>query len=508
MPRKTALLAAFNGLNVDIEQNLLSFQDLVKAENADIIEGGKLEKRRGTEFINSSSLNGKVVQFIEWPRNDGTVIRLGGLKPDSGSNNHLIRFNADQTTTSIYTGLSQKRIGYFFYNNVLYMVDGSKYTQWDGSGSVSEVQPTTTDAQGNPVTDADLTNIKKCTSAVRHPKSMRFFFAGDGTPNVYYTEQGMSNYGKLANVVVPTTGDGPAIGLAIFVDAVIAIYQRTFWVWRGIDPTEDAIWEKIPVTEGTLSPFTTENGINQFEWLGSGSGYWAMAPALIGAAMTINPNQSLLANLAENEFSKIVEAVKNKDLAASAFDTRKRLTYIAYCDDSALDYNNKILVRKTDTNAVTQYTGLKVYDILYATDGEVWLGTDNYAVKLSDIRRDAQFDGTYAPVNFAIRTPNSSFGEPFKYKWVHKLAVAFKNPYYEDYALQIKLYVDDIAVLDTTYIPTDTDGDVIRVIFTDFKNALGKTVSVEVTNDQIETETVIYGMELEYEVLRKYGGVL
>jgi hypothetical protein len=341
--------------------------------------------------------------------------------------------------------------------------------------------------------------------AVWHPTSFRVFFAVDGSNKLYYSEKNDPRWVKKTGYVVPTTGDGPIKGLGLSMDAVVVFFQRGAWVWNGQDPASDATWKRLPLTEGTESPATIENGTNQMEWLGTGSGYWGMAPAMLGATTVLNPSQSLLANLAEKKVTNYLKNIKNRELACSAYDTRERKCYIAYCDDSSLGYCNKMLIRNTDIpGSFTRLVGQQIYDLLYTSSGELWIATENYIVKRQEHYKQALSDGTYGAISMDIKTPGSVLGNPYREKQVHSLSVGFLNPG-AGYELNVTLYVDDVAVFTTTYITTADEGSYIMARFTDIYDAIGTRFSVEITNNQVETKTVIYEIALQHSLASNYG---
>ncbi|MGD9154383.1 MAG: hypothetical protein PVG90_02635, partial [Bacillota bacterium] len=418
----------------------------------------------------------------------------------------ILPYSVTITYDSTYENVDaeKKRSGVFSLKDVLYLLTGKNYLQYTGS-AVTEVAEETEDEEGGEVTDCDLDPIRGCTMAVWHPSSFRCFFAGDGSNKLYYSERNDPRWVKKAGFTVPTTGDGPITGLALFMDAVVAIFGRIAWVWNGQDPASDAIWKRLPLTEGTESPATIECGTNQLEWLGTGSGYWAMAPAMIGATTIVNPSQSLLANLAEKKVTNYLKNIKNRELACGAYDTRERKSYIAFCDDASLGYCNKMLIRFTDVpGSFTLLTGQQIYDLLYTSEGELWIATENYIVKRHEHYQRALTDGTYGPITMDILTPASVLGNPYRQKLVHSLSVGFYNPG-TGFELNITLYVDGTAVFTATYTTTDDDRDYIMARFTDIYDAIGTRFAVEITNDQLDMKAVIYEIALQYSLTSNYG---
>ena len=422
------------------------------------------------------------------------------------SPSQILEYSVTITYDSTYEEIDaeKKRSGTFSLKDILYLLTEENYLQYDGS-AVTEVAEETEDDQGAEVTDCDLDPIRGCTMGLWHPTSFRCFFAGDGSNKLYYSERNDPRWVKKAGYVVPSTGDGPIKGLALSMDSVVVFFQRSAWVWGGQDPSSDATWKRLPLTEGTESPATIENGTNQMEWLGTGSGYWAMAPAMIGATTVINPSQSLLANLAEKKVTNYLKDIKNRELACSAYDTRERKCYIAYCDDASLDYCNKMLIRNTDIpGSFTLLTGQQIYDLLYTSSGELWIATENYIVKRHDHYKQALTDGTYGAIAMDIRTPASILGNPYREKQVHSLSVGFMNPG-AGFELNVKLYVDDVAVFEETYVTINGEGNYIMARFTDIYDAIGTRFAVEITNSQAATKAVIYEVALQYSLASNYG---
>jgi hypothetical protein len=419
----------------------------------------------------------------------------------------ILVYNVTITYDSDFTAVDtkDKKIGTFSLLDTLYLLTGTNYLQYDGDATIEEVKEQTEDEEGNEVTDCDLDPIRGCTMAIWHPTSFRVFFAGDGSNKLYYSEKNDPRWVKKAGYVVPTTGDGPITGLALFMDAVVVFFQRSAWVWNGQDPASDATWKRLPLTEGTESPATIECGTNQLEWLGTGSGYWAMAPAMIGATTVVNPAQSLLANLAEKKVTNYLKNVKNRGLACGAYDTRERKSYIAFCDDSSLSCCNKMLIRNTDIpGSFTLLTGQQIYDLLYTSNGELWIATENYIVKRYEHYKQALPDGTYGAIAMDILTPASVLKNPYRQKWVHSLSVGFLNPG-AGFELTITLYVDGTTAFTTTYTATDDDGDYIMARFTDIYDAIGTRFAVGITNNQAATKAVIYEIALQYSLVSNYG---
>jgi hypothetical protein len=114
MPKDMLRISQFQGINVDVDEALMETYELVKADNAEIIDNGKLAKAQGSEFVNQTSLAGKVIQMFEWARDDGTVLRFARVYSDNSGfgSVSLVRVFDDGTAETIYNESVERKTNF------------------------------------------------------------------------------------------------------------------------------------------------------------------------------------------------------------------------------------------------------------------------------------------------------------------------------------------------------------------------------------------------------------
>ena len=493
MPRASYIDYKFQrGWQADLSPVMASKEELVLADNAYVMDRGGIKQRFGTEALNTTALGGQVEQIIEWPRDDGSFVLMAII--NDGTNINLCKINPDWTTTTIQA-INNTRIPHFFLFDKFYFIDpGTEYYVYDGS-TCSAVTP-------NPESDCDLTPIKRCKFAFWHSKSMRIFFAGDSQegPALYYSEYNQPDYVKADSVVYPTRADGPIKGLSVLMDAVIVGYRFSNWVWRGIDPAVDTIWERLPTSHGPLNGdcFTvTTNSLSMV----SEAGIFAMSPSIIGVPMEAEVGSNFIVNISKNRVNSIINSIKGEDKVRTIFDNDTGLYMIAYCDDAS-GRNNKILAFDWDLKAFANYTGLKVNDFCKRANGDLLLAIKDYILRVvPDGTEDRDDTGTAKIINFDIKTPKYNFNLPLRKKRVSYVYVLFKN-FGPQHELDIKLYVDDEAKEAYTIKGDDDYSGIIthrkKLDYT------GNYFQLEIINDQY-SEVELYGVGFDYEQVPTVG---
>ena len=240
----------------------------------------------------------------------------------------LVKVNADGSKTNIQQ-LTSTKIGYFFFQDKMYFTDGAEYYVYNGT-TVSAVTP-------DPDEQNDLTPIKKCKFMIRHPKSFRFFAAGnpDDKSALYFSEPNQPGFFRKTSVMFPVSGEGPITGLTVFGDAVMVFFKHSIWIWRGLDPDVDAIWEKIPTGVGTDSNDSIALTTNSLTFLGEG-GIYAISPAILSYTITLQPGQDLVTTLAANRVEAITRNIGKPDVASAVFDASNQRYMLAYAEGKML----------------------------------------------------------------------------------------------------------------------------------------------------------------------------
>jgi len=388
------------GLNVDSAPDLMKDNELAVARNA-IIAQGFAPKRVGFDKFNATSFKvGETDQHVEslfeWRRNNGDTFIMAVV----GLVLKKIAYPAG-TVTDVKT-LSAAEIGSFVYADKFYFTGKDagvdKYWVYDG----------TTLAEVTAAAGADLTNIKKCRDFTWHPSSQRIFAAKDpDNPNrLYWSALGdPTNFKSLADFVVPTTGDGPVMALENFGDSMVAFFGSSAWAWTGVDPTSDAKWQRIPITNGTVSKNAVCMTPNTLSYVDIG-GVLAMNLGATNYSIVAVTGQNVQNDISRDKVSKIVREMLHRSTIHSIYDKVNDRLLIAYGDDSANARNNKMLVYQWKQKAWSIWDGLTVNCLLQVSDGTVLVGSKNYILKRTDgLYKDFDVDtGAYKAIAWEVET--------------------------------------------------------------------------------------------------------
>ncbi len=367
---------------------------------------------------------------------------------------------------------------------------------------------------GSPLrADNDLAPIRRCRFLVRHPKSFRIFAAGDSQDPaaLYYSEPNEPAYFQATSKVYPTTGDGPVTALALFGDAVLVFYRHSVWIWRGLDPADDAIWEKLPTGQGTVADRSIALTQNSLTFLGTG-GLYAISPAILSYTITLAPGEDLIANLAANRVTSAIRSIEHPEKCCAVYDPYNERYLLAYCDDPAIQRNNRVLVYDWNLHAFTRYTGLFVNDFCYRHSGDLLAATDGYILKMNEGYRD------YGdrPVLLKVATKPYNLDYPFHKKRMTRLFVSFRQSEVDVCRIDSRIKVDDVVLLELrdatvydSFVWGDKWGEMWgwrNLVTTRMKiSGSGHRVQVELSNTQIDMPTTIYGIAFEYRPIRAKG---
>lgn len=395
------------GWNADAVPELLADNELTQADDVDLdLRGGVNRRKAWMRIDDGISVTGTMYQLIEWPRNNGSLVLLG--VHDSA----LVEIEGGGSLSTVQT-LAGQHIGHCVFNDRFYFTDGSEYRTYDGS-SVSVVSP-------DSATDNDLGPIKRCKWLLWHPSSFRIFAAGDtmNPATLYYSEPNKPNYFKNTSKMVPTTGDGPIQGIALFGDAVVVFFRNSVWAWRGSDPMTDATWQKLPVPHGTQSPDTIALTPDSLTYLGD-RGLYAMTLPLLGYSIVTSPDRGLVPNIAENKVTSVMSAISNKSTASGVYDPTTGKYYLAY----SIGLESYVLVFDWALGAFTRYTVPgKVHSLVRRQDGTILIGLKGAIAALSGIGDD--YTGPVMPV---IQLAYRNLGIPLVTKKLWKVHVGGNVP--------------------------------------------------------------------------------
>lgn len=425
------------------------------------------------------------VENIPQPLNDTAVRRYyrynigdgGSILPTSNSNTGLVVRVITDPTVTMLTDM-----------NSLASKGGESYRLPD-IGSLPFVMPPT----------------PKAKFLVRHTKSNRIFMAGNITDKsaLYYSEPNNPSIIKSTSRMYPTTDDGEITGLATFVDAVVVFFKRSIWVWRGIDPEIDAIWQKVPVGDGTISSNTITQITQVLTYLSSG-GILGISPAAIGMNADIKLGNSYVIDFTANKVSSIIKTATNFEKSVAAYDPRAKKYLLAYCDNST-GINNKILVFDETLGAFSVWEGISANDIFCRTNGDVLIASKNYILKF-DESSYSDIDvttGEAVPIKFEAEI-RSSFNAPLIRKMFTKVWTQIGGVGEEELQqYHIEVRVDNDVVVTKT-INVEPSNDQYVVINERFR-AVGKQLSVKVIHDEIDKGFSLYGIGVDVTPVKSYG---
>lgn len=321
--------------------------------------------------------------------------------------------------------------------------------------------------------DNDLTPIKKCQYVIRHPKSYRIFAAGN--PNdpkaLYFSEYNDPEYFKEISVLYPTTNDGPIQGLAVLDEMLAVFFEHTIWVWRGIDPATDAVWEKLPVKHGTYNHKTIETTQGSLIFLDTGGIY------------ALNSSKGIQ-NITDNKVAKEINNIENGSYVTSKYDPNNHRLLVGYSDIGGR--NDKILTLDWNIGAYSRWTSLSPNDFCYTRDGELLMATDNYIKKMN------QSNGTNS-INFHIKSKKLNLENPYYHKLIKNLFLTF-DTLPDGVTITANILFDD-----STVETLDITNKAVR------KKILEKGLKLQLEIQEDSTENIIlFNWGLEYEIVNTY----
>lgn len=547
------------GINRDVSPELMGENELERALNVEIGASGGLRKRKGTEKFNNASYNAQVEQIIEWVRRDGTTILLAvvgdqlvRLQPDG------TQVNLKQISTAKLPYVIVQDNLFFIDSNEYYVYDGNKITHArpkielvnrNGAFQVGEkikgtkivdqetvetgtamidliegeylgvsdvlgkfeLEDTITgETSGATATinylepgvdeENSLSDIKKCKFIIRHPKSFRVFFAGnpEDISAVYFSEYNDPVFVRGSSRVYPSTSEGRAMGFKMLMDALIVFYRYGAWVWRGVDPTSDAIWEKLPTSQGTVSEETIQLTTDSLTSLAPG-GLFIMTPSIIGIPMNMEAGKNFIQNIAQNRVSNLLKQITYPTKATAVFDSENEVYLLAYCDDNS-GRNNKVLMFDFKTGGFAVHS-LRVNDFCVRQNGEILIAAENYILRLNHGYSDIWSDGAEHPIEFDVLTKQFSLDMPFEHKKVERLTLSFRN-FGAIHELLVQLIADGTVKKEFTIRGDSTISDL--VIHREKVSVVGKRFQVRICNSQF-SEVEIYAIGFEFSVVPTVG---
>lgn len=491
MPKQIEFDSNFSkGLNTDVSLGVVSKEELIEAKNIDIMPRGGFKKRNGITSINSSAYTEKTTQLINFPMPNGQEQLLAIM------NKTLYKINKTDGAKTQIKSLNNDRVPYFFLQDYLYFIDsGYEYYRYDGT-NVEAVPP-------NSDTTNDLSKIRKCKFAIYHTPSMRIFFAGnsDDPSAVYYSEYNDPTFVKATSAIYPTRNQGPVVALEVIMDALIAFYNYSGQVWRGIDPAQDAIWEAFPTNHGPINADLTNLTTDSLSIVSKG-GIMKLSPSIIGVPMDSEVGSKYIQNISKDKVNNILGKITNEEISKSIFDPDENKYYVSYCDDGT-GSNNKLLVFDWERQSYSEYTNVNINDFCKLVDGGLMLAGDDYIGYFNDNYTDS-LCGSDNIINLNVLTPVYTFGRPIRNKLVSRIFVLYKN-FGINSEIIIQLLVDGEVKQEFTAAGKDNQKEYL--VLRKKTNWKGRDFQLRIKNSQY-SPTEIYSIGFVYSDAETGGDIL
>ena len=318
--------------------------------------------------------------------------------------------------------------------------------------------------------DVDLSNIRKCTMLEMHNKSNRFFATGNpADPSaIYYSELLEPDNFKGYSVVYPTTNDGPVQGIETLNDMLLVFYKNSVWAWRGIDPQQDAVWEKLPLLHGTYNGKTLQLTQNTLTFID------------LDGIYSLNSMKEAR-NVTEEKVSNVIKSIANKGKIQAIFNSAESKYILAYAETDS--NSNKLLVGDWTLGSYAIWEIPDMTDLVYTLDGEVYLSSGNEIL--------TQNDSYDTNVTMRIRTKEVLLQNPYSDKLITRVYVSLSN--YTP-STTLKVILDD-GVTKTFDVTSKTQRFDIQ----------HNSVSVQLELEDTSAENIIiYDFGIEYKAVSTY----
>lgn len=454
--------------------------ELRKCENAFTSMRGGFERRLGCDVLNVASYGKNVGQVIEWVISDGNVKLLAMVGQDLNQ--------IDEATGALTFKITLQRtfIGYAFYKDRMYFMDGNKFysygdfdyysgitSQTVALGQIVKNYPISTGANPGVVnhyyqakaayaslnltvenygdttrwtdvtettsilcsvvkevvpyvdaTNSNLKQIARCSMMAYHPTSMRFFFAGDSLDRsaVYYSEPDKPTFVKGSSAVYPTSANGPVNALIAVNKSMLVGYQKAWRCWNGSTVGVDAEWKPVSIPYGILSQDDVCLTPESFTFQAESGHLFTINPAILADDNTVMVlDKQLITNLTKERKLTTIKKMVNIKNNKMVFHDNK--IWLAYCDNTALLYNNKCMVMDWDTKAFNTVTGWQVNSFVSRSSGDLVFGSTNYILKGLKRYNDVDITtGLDKPVALSVDLKPYNLGTILN-KMVHQLYI-------------------------------------------------------------------------------------
>lgn len=431
MSTKLLYYKNFSGGYRDAPSDNLKDNEMLGAENIVLLPDGGFENRKGANTkLNPDSYNQEIIEEIEWVVNgvSRSVVLLADLK--------LYERN---TTTGVLTEkqqLGSNTIDYLIIQKNLWIMDGAEIYKW------SATDDTIAPIVANTSAENDLTPIKKCTMFTQHPLSLRIFACGnpDDPLALYYSEINDITFFKQTSVLYPQNNEGRITAISSVFDNVVISYNNSWWMWSGIDPTQDARWARLPIPYGCTSHKSIELTPYSFTYL-SASGIKAIHASVINQDYLMVQSKDTIKDITTDKIENVIKSIVHPETACAIFYDNKY--FLAYGDDETNPKNNKVLVYDWEIKGFTIYTGWQVNSWAKRSDGTLTFASKNYILKAYSGNNDINVDdGTEKPINLFAKTKGFDLSNPLQAKDLWFLYIQTKQIIDTESSVDISVEID------------------------------------------------------------------
>lgn len=435
----------------------------------------------------------------------------GTLSASISKDNHVVVVSGAEATVYMISDSSVTQVGSFQVEEDSRSFSIRKFGFSKGSNlmaipqsafpgvSVYEYEGNTFTKLKDPSGGNILSPVHRCRLAIRHIKSQRYFYAGnpDEQSALYFSEPGEPGNVKEISKMFPSTGDGPITGLKIFVDAVTVIFKRSLWVWRGIDPEVDAVWHKLPTSEGTIAPHTICHSKTGLMYLGERA-IINLSPSIIGMNVEMETKDQAVHHVTEKRVENLIRGITSPETTSAAYNSKTGEYFLSYSDSDG-DY---ILV--LDENmGIMRWSGIKANDLYYSYDGNLLVSSDNFILKQGSTYKDIQPDGTTKNVSMVVQIPQAALGSYAQRKLLtgYQVMVQSDTQFPTPPSFDVEVTVDNEIVMDDPF-KVDTS-EKLFICRKNFRKT-GNRASVTIKSDD-DKPLILYGIGLESKVINSYG---
>jgi hypothetical protein len=475
--------------------------ELVHAENFDIVLRGGLQSRNGTvevPFFLEPATN-RIDRQIEFELPDGTLKHLvltGGNLYDKAD-----------VSTPILTDIGA-HLDYVVFNDKLYFLANGEYYVYTGSGTPAVVT--------NDETDSKLSEVKKCRYIAKHGD--RVFMTGnpDSPFTLYYSQIINPTYFKSGQYIVNAlTDDGDVnTGLKDFHGALLVFKTRSIHAWFGYDIESDVEFVRLSVHTGTKAYRTIQHVGNYLMYLGEDGVY-----ALRGIEQNIISTIKISNN--QNNTFKTVRHTKPYYLntpCAVFKDGKYMLSFASNAatptvNDTIAVFFNEAWNENAGNEPWTFYRGLNVSSFLNSMDGNIYMGSSN-SNKLFRFD-EAALDDMGVAIHYKLVTKAYSADAPihrkkFRRGWVIlRQFVEIETRF--DLTPQVD-YVSQEVIGDESLVYGEGEwGEAIwgwsDTVTRMFKiNKKGKRIQFILEAERLNNKILLYGIAIEYKVKQPEKG--